>query len=80
MKGQVGKWGNSLAIRLPRELTEELQIDCKTTLDLNIEKGKIVLEIVNEKPEFTLEELLRDYPDTPETEVDWSCAVGNEAW
>ena len=80
MKGQVGKWGNSLAIRLPRELTEELQIECKTTVNLSIEKGKIVLEIENEKPEFTLEELLKDYPDTSETEVDWGCAVGNEAW
>ena len=80
MTGQVGKWGNSLAVRLPKDITEELDVKANDTVNFTIQKGKIVLEIVKEKPSFTLEELLNDYPETQEKEVDWGHAVGFEAW
>ncbi|WP_319420647.1 AbrB/MazE/SpoVT family DNA-binding domain-containing protein [Pleurocapsa sp. FMAR1] len=80
MTGQVGKWGNSLAVRLPKDIAEELDVKANDTVNFTIQKGKIVLEIVDKKPSFTLEELLNDYPETQEKEVDWGHAVGLEAW
>lgn len=80
MTGQVGKWGNSLAVRLPKDMVQELGIKVNDTIDFTIEKGKIVLEVVEDEPSFTLEELLKDYPDTQEEEVDWGHGVGLEAW
>lgn len=80
MNGQVGQWGNSLAVRLPKNIAKELGVKVNDTINFTIENRKIVLEVVDDKPSFTLEELLKDYPDTQEEEVDWGHAVGLEAW
>lgn len=79
MTGQVGKWGNCLAVRLPKDITQELNVKANDTVNFAVENGKIIIEVVEARPSFTLEELLENYPDTQE-EVDWGCAVGHEAW
>lgn len=78
MTSQVGKWGNCLAVRLPKDITQELDIKPNDTIDFTIDEGKIVLEILSDKPKFNLEELLADYPDTQEEEVSWGSALGLE--
>lgn len=57
---QVQKWGNSLAIRLPKSLCQAVGIKEGEELDFTVEKDVIIL-----KPKIeSLEEMLKDV--TPE--------------
>lgn len=78
MKAQIGKWGNSLAIRLPKYVTEELALQVADRIDCRIESGKIVIELLT-GDEPTLEELLA-MPLEKDEEVDWGVPQGDEIW
>lgn len=78
MKAQIGKWGNSLAIRLPKYVTEELKLQVADKIDCRIESGLIVIELLN-SDEPTLEELLA-MPLEKDEEVDWGEPQGAEIW
>ena len=39
----VQKWGNSLAFRIPRTFAQEADISQGTTVDLGIQKGRLVI-------------------------------------
>ncbi|NJL09603.1 MAG: AbrB/MazE/SpoVT family DNA-binding domain-containing protein [Calothrix sp. SM1_7_51] len=80
MKSHIGQWGNSLAVRIPRHVVEALNLKPNDALELWVEEGKIVLEPVNALPELSLEELLADVTEPPESEVDWGRPMGDEAW
>ncbi len=56
MHTQISKWGNSLAVRLPKSLTDELDIGNGSNVDLTIEKGRIVIALT--KPKYRLQDLL----------------------
>ena len=43
MKTQIKKWGNSLAIRLPKKFTDQLHVTNGTIVNLNIQNNKIVM-------------------------------------
>lgn len=57
MRAQIGKWGNSLALRLPKEIAAELRVDEGTTVDIEVERG--VLKVAPAKPRYSLDELLK---------------------
>lgn len=79
MKTQIGKWGNSLAVRIPKYITEELSLECASEVDCRIENGKIVMELLQHEDNPTLEELLL-MPIEKEGEIDWGNPVGEEVW
>jgi antitoxin MazE len=75
----VAKWGNSLAIRIPKNIVEQLALEEGTHISINIESQNIV--ITPQKIEFTLEELLAGTSSQDfEGEYDWGEAVGEEVW
>lgn len=79
MKTQVGKWGNSLAVRIPGSYAKELQLKEGTELDLTPVKGGLLLR--RRKHEYTLEELLAQItPENIHGETEWGPAVGRETW
>ncbi|MDE2376771.1 AbrB/MazE/SpoVT family DNA-binding domain-containing protein [Bradyrhizobium sp.] len=50
---QVSKWGNSLAIRLPKALVEALKLSPGDELDVvEASKGRISVEKVDKRAEF----------------------------
>ena len=77
----INKWGNSSAIRLPKQLVQELQLQTNDVLDYKVSGNKIILEKVNNIPELTVEDLFKDYQGVP---VNVTPAlfesVGNEQW
>lgn len=76
----TAKWGNSLAIRIPKNLAEELALTEKSTVDLSVVEGKIVIT-PQTTPSYSLEELLEVItPDNLHGEVDSGLATGNEVW
>jgi len=42
MHTQVQKWGNSLAIRIPKSFAKETNIDKGSFVDLSLSDGKII--------------------------------------
>ena len=80
MKVQVQKWGNSLALRIPKSFAQETNIDQGTVVDLLLEEGEIVIRPVAE-PEYSLDELLsRVTKENIHSEVDTGKAQGKEVW
>ncbi len=77
---QIQKWGNSLALRIPKSLATDTKIKQGSLVDLSLVKGKIVATPVVEDA-FTLEKLLAGITDENlHGEVDTGRAVGKELW
>ena len=80
MRTKVQKWGNSLALRIPKAFAIDAQLENDSFVEISIVKGKIIITPV-QTPSWTLEELLADITkDNLHTEVDTGSAVGNEVW
>lgn len=78
---KVSQWGNSLAIRLPQALVNELAIARGIDVELEIESDGFRVKIPSMPKKFTLDELLAGVtPDNLHSEVDWGKAQGKEAW
>jgi len=74
----IKKWGNSLALRIPKDIAQTLHIENDSILELNIKDGALLLEPQNK----TLLESLVSGIDATNVhhEVDTDKAVGNEEW
>jgi len=80
MKSQIGQWGNSLAVRIPKYVVEALNLKPNDALNCTVEDGRLILEPIQALPELSLEELLAGIVKLPEPEVDWGRPIGNEVW
>ena len=79
-QARVQRWGNSLAIRIPKPFALEIGLEQNTLVTVSIAEGKLLLEPVVE-PKYTLEQLLADVTeDNLHREVETGQAVGNEVW
>lgn len=80
MKVQVQKWGNSLALRIPKSFAVESNIAQGSTVEVSLENGRIIVFPVTE-PEFSLDEMLAQITaENLHGEVDAGSSVGQEAW
>jgi antitoxin MazE len=43
MRTKVGKWGNSLAVRIPRSYAREMNLKAGMNLDISLGGGGIIL-------------------------------------
>ncbi len=78
MQTKVQKWGNSLAVRIPKAYAEQLGLTVGGEVRIIMEADRLVIKAVRQ---VTLEELLADVtPDNVHTEMDWGASVGNEGW
>jgi antitoxin MazE len=80
MKVQVQKWGNSLALRIPKSFAVESSIEQGTLVDVSVVEGKLVVAPVTDKT-YTLTELLDGVTKRNiHREVDTGPSVGKELW
>jgi antitoxin MazE len=80
MKTRVQKWGNSLALRIPKSFAAEAGLRDNVAVELSLVDGALVVQAVNPQPP-TFDELLRDITDdNPPSEWDTGPAVGKEVW
>lgn len=80
METKVQRWGNSLALRIPKAFAAQLALDSDSIIDLRIEGRTLVVERVVPLPVVpTLEELLdRVTPENTHPPTDWGPDVGAE--
>jgi len=80
MRARVQKWGNSLALRIPKSFAAEVGLQKESSVDIALADGKLVIRPVAE-PKLTLKQLLaRVTKGNLHHEVDTGPAVGKEAW
>ena len=80
MKTRVQKWGNSLAVRIPKSFAAEAGLREDAAVELSVVEGRLIVQPVAPKPP-TLEELLRGVTDQNlHGEWDTGPAVGGEVW
>ena len=76
MKLVVSKWGNSYAIRLPKNIIKDLNLQEKSILEVKKEKKGFYLNKQTKDQELNL--MLENM--TPRKELDWGDSNGKEVW
>jgi antitoxin MazE len=81
MRTRVQKWGNSLALRIPKAFAEEAQLQEDAAVDLVVEGGALVARRAESEGALTLDDLLEGMTEANvHPEVDWGPPVGREVW
>ena len=80
METRVQKWGNSLALRIPKPFALELGLEADSPVEIALADGRLVVTPLA-RPAPSLEQLLARVTDANmHREVDSGPAVGSEAW
>jgi antitoxin MazE len=80
MRTKVQKWGNSLALRIPKAFALDAQLENNSVVEISLVDGRIIVKPVFAKP-LSLEQLLSGVTnDNIHQEIDTGGAVGNEVW
>jgi antitoxin MazE len=80
MQTRVQKWGNSLGLRIPRGLADEVGLGAGTEVSLTAKDGELVLR-PSRPSRLRLADLLAGItPENIHASVDTGDAVGSEAF
>ena len=80
MENRVQRWGNSLAVRIPKPLADEVGLKDNSPVQISLHDRQLVI-VPLLKPALNLEALLAQVTDdNRHTEVLTGPAVGGEAW
>ena len=83
MTTKIQKWGNSLAMRLPKELADSfnLKAGSQVTFVTNKDGFTIKPQAKVKIPKYTLKELVAGItPQNRHKEFDWGEPMGKEVW
>lgn len=79
MQTTIAKWGNSLALRLPRNIAEDARMFEGTPVELQLDGATLV--VTPARPKYKLAELLEKHkPEHKHVESDWGPPRGQEVW
>jgi len=80
MQTQIKKWGNSLALRIPKLLALDANLKLNKLVDISFDKGSIIITPIDEK-EYSLGKLLEGVSkNNLHGEFDTGTPVGKEIW
>lgn len=80
MTTTVQKWGNSLALRIPKMVAHDIDLQMGSAVDLTVRDGALLVEPVAAKT-YRLGQLLKGVTKRNlHGEISTGPAVGNEAW
>jgi antitoxin MazE len=83
MKVEFLRWGNSLALRVPKAFAEEIGAVEGKPAEMTAENGVLVIKVTKPKKRrrYLLEHLINGITEeNRHPEIDWGPAVGNEVW
>lgn len=80
MRVQIRKWGNSLALRIPKPFAEDADVKEGAVVELSVSKGKLVAAPVRKKKARLKQLLARVNRGNLHREVEFGPSVGREAW
>lgn len=77
----ISKWGNSLAVRIPRSIIAQLKLAEGSSISIDVVEQNIIIKPINQQKKYTLEELLEGMtPEHFHAETNTGLTVGNEQW
>ncbi len=83
MKVQFLKWGNSLALRVPKVFAQEIGASAGKAASMEVRDGKLVVELAKSRRRsrrYTLEQLVSGITlENRHSELEWGPFFGNEA-
>ena len=80
METSIQKWGNSLGVRLPKQLAEKQSLKAGTKVLVTETKTGVSIEVVKNQTR-TLAQMIKSItPANLHKEVDWGAPVGKEVW
>jgi len=80
MQTKIKKWGNSLALRIPKLFALDANLKLNKLVDLSIDKHTIIITPIDEK-EYSLEKFLEGISkNNLHEEFDTGAPVGKEIW
>jgi antitoxin MazE len=78
MIAKTAKWGNSIGVRIPRDLAKKAGIGVDSTVEIDEADDGIIIKPVRKK-EYSLKELVRGITSQNQhSEVDFGRPVGKE--
>jgi antitoxin MazE len=78
MIAKTAHWGNSIGVRIPRDVAKKAGIGVNSTIEINNTEGGIIIKPA-EKQEYSLKELVKEITtQNRHTEVDYGRPVGKE--
>lgn len=79
---KIQKWGNSLAVRIPRTLADQAGLSEGAPFVFRVhEDGLTIARKTRKKRKYTLEELVAKItPENRHELIDWGPPVGKEIW
>jgi antitoxin MazE len=79
MVTSIQRWGNSLAVRIPKAFAAEVKLTEDTAVDISIDGDTIVISPT--RREWSLEELVKKItPSNRHREISWGPSSGKETW
>lgn len=80
MKAKIRKWGNSLGVRIPKALAQEVALETDSEVDLSTRDGVIIISPTRRKA-LSLRQLLSGVTEANlHGEVLFGEPEGKEAW
>ena len=80
MKARIQKWGNSLALRIPKSFAAHSHLEQGSLVDLSLDNGRMIVEPLVDL-EYSLDELLAKVTrQNLHSEIDFGQPVGREGW
>lgn len=80
MRARVQKWGNSLALRIPKAFADEIGIKDDTVVDIVLADGTLTIVPLSQ-PAISLDDLLAGITaENIHGEVESGMPQGNEVW
>ena len=77
MQGAIAKWGNSLALRLPKGVAEDANLSEGADVDIQVQDGSIIIRAA--KKRYNIDDLMNEFkPEHRRPEFDWGRPVGKE--
>ena len=75
MAGKIGRWGNSAAVRIPRDVLERAGLREGQAVDLVVNGREVSIRPARPTPRYTLDELVAEMARIPPEDrpplVDW---------
>ncbi len=80
MKTTAQKWGNSLAVRVPKSVATQVGLKEKDSFEIEVQDGNVVLK-PHVRRTYRLDDLVKGItPQNRHSEVDTGDPLGREIW
>ena len=78
MTNEIKRWGNSLALRIPKDIVQSLGVKNGSQVEMTLEDGKLIISPKRARLNSLLMQLEAYGGADPHGEIDWGKDVGRE--